>query len=264
MAWDRQPQGVPHSHADVVVPLLPPPPLRVLEIGCGPEGGFVPALLARGDEAVGVDPRAPDGPAYRQVALEDLDDPGPLDAVVAGVSLHHVADLGAVLDRVAGWLAPGGTFVVLEWAWERFDEVAARWCFARLPDDPAPEATPAEHRHGHDHGSHGDHGHDHGSHGDHGHGQREPGNWLRHHRDEWQRSGLAWDDYLQGWAGQELHRGSAMLAALDARFTHDRLVDVPYFFADLPGTGAADEQAALDAGRLPPSAFVWRGRPRTG
>jgi hypothetical protein len=42
---------------------VPSAPARVLEIGCGPLGGFVPALLAGGYEAVGVDPEAPDGPA---------------------------------------------------------------------------------------------------------------------------------------------------------------------------------------------------------
>lgn len=262
MPRDRQPQGVPHSHADVVVPLLPPPPLRVVEIGCGPEGGFVPTLLARGDAAVGVDPQAPDGPAYRRVPIEDLDDPGPLDAVVAGVSLHHVADLGAVLDRVAAWLSPGGTFVVLEWAWERFDEVAARWTFDRLPDAPTPtDVHPAPADGGHGHGEHGHGGH--GGGGD-GEGGQEPGGWLRRHREGWRRSGVGWEAYLEGWAGRDLHRGSAILAALDARFRCDHLVDVPYFFADLQGTSAADEQAALDTGGLPPSAFLWRGRPRTG
>jgi len=42
---------------------LPPAPAGVLEVGCGPLGGFVPALLGGGYEAVGVDPEAPEGPA---------------------------------------------------------------------------------------------------------------------------------------------------------------------------------------------------------
>ena len=36
---------------------LPPAPARVLEIGCGPEGGFVPAMREHGYDAVGVDSR---------------------------------------------------------------------------------------------------------------------------------------------------------------------------------------------------------------
>jgi hypothetical protein len=33
-------------------------------------------------------------------------------------------------------LVPGGVLVVVEWAWERFDEATARWCFARLTPQP--------------------------------------------------------------------------------------------------------------------------------
>ena len=50
---------------------LPAPPVRVLEIGCGPLGGFVPMLQASGYEATGIDPEAPAGAAFRQVGFED-------------------------------------------------------------------------------------------------------------------------------------------------------------------------------------------------
>jgi hypothetical protein len=55
-----------------------------------------------------------------------------VECVMACTSLHHVADLDDVLDRVGAVLVPGGAVVVVEWAWERFDEATARWCFARL------------------------------------------------------------------------------------------------------------------------------------
>jgi len=48
--------------------------------------------------------------------------------VVACTSLHHVIDLNEVRDLVGGgtlWgaaLVPSGALVVVEWAWERFDE----------------------------------------------------------------------------------------------------------------------------------------------
>ena len=51
---------------------LPEAPARVLELGCGPLGGFVPALLARGYEACGVDRNAPAGAAYEQVDFERM------------------------------------------------------------------------------------------------------------------------------------------------------------------------------------------------
>ena len=50
---------------------LPAPPVRVLEIGCGPLGGFVPMLQASGYEATGIDPEAPAGAAFRRVGFED-------------------------------------------------------------------------------------------------------------------------------------------------------------------------------------------------
>jgi len=40
----------------------------VVDIGCGPLGGFVPMLRAKGYDAVGIDPRAPEEPHYRRVA----------------------------------------------------------------------------------------------------------------------------------------------------------------------------------------------------
>jgi SAM-dependent methyltransferase len=92
-----------------------------------------------GYQATGVDPEAPPGPSYRQVLFEHYAVPGPLDAIVACTSLHHVANLSAMLDLVTQALVPGGRAVIVEWARERFDEATARWCFARLPgpdDDP--------------------------------------------------------------------------------------------------------------------------------
>lgn len=56
-----------------VVDALPAAPARVVEIGCGSEGGFVPRLRADGYDAVGVDPEAPAGPErYHRVEFERL------------------------------------------------------------------------------------------------------------------------------------------------------------------------------------------------
>jgi len=48
---------------------LPAAPARVLEIGCGPLGGFVPALRETGYDAVGIDPQAPHGPGYQRIEV---------------------------------------------------------------------------------------------------------------------------------------------------------------------------------------------------
>ena len=80
---------------------LPAPPAAVVEIGCGPLGGFVPMLRSAGYDASGIDPEAPEGPWYHRVEFEQHEMPGPAAAVVACTSLHHVADVGEVL-RLAG------------------------------------------------------------------------------------------------------------------------------------------------------------------
>ena len=61
-------------------------PQRVLDIGCGPLGGFVPMLRREGHDAVGVDPRASDGPHYPRTVFERFDPPQEFDVVVASTS----------------------------------------------------------------------------------------------------------------------------------------------------------------------------------
>src|SRR5246500_1495640 len=120
---------------------LPPPPARVIELGCGPAGGHGPALIQAGYDATGVDPEAPEGPGYVRAAFEEYRPPGPADAVVASVSLHHVGDPGVALDHVAQVLRPAGVLVVVEWISEGFDEATAQWCFGhRLRDQAEPGA----------------------------------------------------------------------------------------------------------------------------
>ena len=51
-----------------VLSALPPPPARVLEVGCG-AGELAFAIDAAGYDVVAVDPRAPAGPIFRQTTL---------------------------------------------------------------------------------------------------------------------------------------------------------------------------------------------------
>jgi ubiquinone/menaquinone biosynthesis C-methylase UbiE len=98
-----------------------------LEIGCG-TGELALALAARGHDVVAVDPGAPEGAIFRRTTIEELDDSGPFDAVVASFSLHHVTDLGHVLDKVAALLATQGVVIVDEFGWDLLDEkTAARY-----------------------------------------------------------------------------------------------------------------------------------------
>jgi SAM-dependent methyltransferase len=208
---------------------LPSAPARVLEIGCGPLGGFVPELLGAGHDAVGVDPEAPDEPGYHWIQFERYQSPQPVDCVVACTSLHHVGDLDSVLDQVGAVMVPNGAVVVVEWAWERFDEATARWCFARLAP-PNPGSEPA---------------------------------WLHRRREDWATAGQPWDACCRAWATQEgLHTGQAIIRALDARFDRRLCAYGPYFFADLLDTTEADEQAAIDAGQIQATGIRYAGTRR--
>ncbi len=202
---------------------LPPAPARVLEIGCGTLGGFVPMLLAAGFDAAGVDREAPAEAHYVRAELERAELPERVDAVVASLSLHHVAEPGAAVDRIVALLPPGGVVVVLEWAWERFDEATARWCFERL-------------------------------------GSADTPNWLHRRRDAWRDSGRAWPDYLAEWAAREgVHRADDVVRLLDARLRRRLLAYGPYFFPDLADTSESEEQATIDAGRITATRVQWVG-----
>jgi SAM-dependent methyltransferase len=107
---------------------LPPPPASVLEVGCG-DGDLARELDAAGYDVVAIDPEAPSGPIFRAVKLEDFDGSGPYDRVVASLSLHHIHDLGAAVDKIATLLEPGGLLVLNEWDRERFQGRTARWYF---------------------------------------------------------------------------------------------------------------------------------------
>jgi hypothetical protein len=96
----------------------------VLEVGCGYEGGVARELAASGYDVLAIDPEAPEGPLYRQITVEELDDPGPFDAAVAGRVLHHVHPLGPALDKLAG-LAP--LLILDEFAWNHMDEPTVNW-----------------------------------------------------------------------------------------------------------------------------------------
>ncbi|MBA2698663.1 MAG: methyltransferase domain-containing protein [Nocardioidaceae bacterium] len=207
---------------------LPAAPSPVLEIGCGPSGGFVPALEGAGYLAVGVDPEAPEGSAYRRTEFERYEVAEPVDAIIACTSLHHVAELEGVVNKICAALATSGVLIVVEWAWERFDEDTANWCFDRLP------GTGGEH------------------------------DWLRHHRDEWRASRAPWGSYLHRWArDHRLHSGQDVILGLENRFDTQLLTTGTYVFPELAGTTALDEQAAIDAGQIQATGIRYVGSLRS-
>src|SRR5215212_5286075 len=118
------------SLTNFVLRYLPPPPARVLEIGCGPVGDLAYAIAAARYEIVAVDPMAPEGPLFRRIPFEDFTEPGSFDAVVASLSMHHIADLTRSTAAIVGLLVPGGRFILEEWDRDcLLDDVTARWYF---------------------------------------------------------------------------------------------------------------------------------------
>lgn len=209
------------------------PPARVLEVGCG-EGELASALARAGHYVTAIDPRAPEGPIFRRLKIEEFSAPEPFDYVVASLSLHHVEDLGRALDKVADSLRAGGTLIVVEFAWDRFDDATARWVLERLP-------AVASSSEGH--------------------------SWLRHCCRTWARESAGGEvqvpaaSYFAGWASEEqLHSSRRMRVELGRRFVERRFAWVPYLYPDLDdGTSEADEGAAIEAGVINATGFRYVG-----
>lgn len=100
-----------------VMDALPPPPARVLDVGCG-EGTMAFALMAQGYDLKGVDL---DGSMVARARERGVDAfagdaqagfPGGelFDAVISNAALHWMPDQEAVVRNVAAVLTPGGVF----------------------------------------------------------------------------------------------------------------------------------------------------------
>lgn len=214
----------------LVRPHLPPAPATVVDVGCGPFGGIVAALVGDGYDASGVDPGAPSGPRFRPEPFAEADVPTGIDAITASLSLHHVTDVEEAAARAAEVLAPDGTIVVLEMDWPAFDDTAAEWCFARLP---APDTG-------------------------------VPAGWLASQRENWMATDVSWSEYRTDWATEHgLHPWDRVRAALDAHFECVETTPIPYYFSQLvDGVTPEAELAAVEARELPAAAFRYVGRPR--
>ena len=93
--------------------LLGPPDGKLVDVGAG-RGRFVATARAAGWDARGIEPSArTDAPHVERVAVEDAEvAPGSLAAVSVWHVLEHLEDPRAALERVRGWLRPGGIVIV--------------------------------------------------------------------------------------------------------------------------------------------------------
>jgi SAM-dependent methyltransferase len=121
-------RGALLMEAGAIFLLLPPPPCRVLECGCG--AGWLTWMLAKsGYRAVGQDVNAdaielaranpmfhtlPQPPEFLRADYEDMPFAEEFDAVVFFDSLHHALDLPAVVRRAFHALKPNGVMVASE------------------------------------------------------------------------------------------------------------------------------------------------------
>ena len=119
IAWARRPGHDSYwlFHREIFLSSLPPPPARVVDVGCG-EGRVDRDLKAIGYEVVGVDGSPtmiaaareadPDGEyLVADAATLPLPD-GSADVVVAFMSPHDMDDLDGALREMARVLVPGG------------------------------------------------------------------------------------------------------------------------------------------------------------
>lgn len=109
----------------------------MLDVGCG-DGALVERLRALGFDAIGIDTRESATPHCSQVSIEDYVADEPFDAVVARLSLHHTAHLGAVFERMRALLIDGGTFVMQEFSWAALSPQMVSWVRSHA-DGPGPE-----------------------------------------------------------------------------------------------------------------------------
>ncbi|WP_020473005.1 class I SAM-dependent methyltransferase [Zavarzinella formosa] len=109
-----------------VFAILPPPPAKVLECGCG-VGWLTRMLYMRGYDCVGVDvsdeaiklaqplAESSGGAMNFQVAnVENLPFTEEFDAVIYFDALHHCIDEGAAIKAAFNALKPGGMFIASE------------------------------------------------------------------------------------------------------------------------------------------------------
>lgn len=148
---------------DVLREILPPAPVRLLDLGAGDGRLAALAMEARPtlEHVVLVDRSAPmlerarrrfAGDARVEVRSGELEEPiGPLgtfDVVVSGLAIHHLHDPAKrrLYGQVAQQLEPGGLFANLEVVASATPELHATFLRAigRAADDPDDRLAPAE------------------------------------------------------------------------------------------------------------------------
>src|SRR2546421_485475 len=115
-----------HGTLDFVQQHLPQAPGRLLEVGCG--SGELSALLQKaGHHVIALDSDAAMIEQARQLGIDarvavwpDFEE-ARFDAILFTRSLHHITDLPGAVSQAHRLLAPGGTLLVEDFAYETID-----------------------------------------------------------------------------------------------------------------------------------------------
>ncbi|MBB1059130.1 class I SAM-dependent methyltransferase [Marilutibacter spongiae] len=93
---------------------LPPTPGRLLDVGCG-NGAFLSRAADAGWTVEGIEPDPQAAAVARrtgfnvwEASLEDVSPTQPFDRITLSHVLEHLHEPGAALQRMRGWLKPGG------------------------------------------------------------------------------------------------------------------------------------------------------------
>ena len=114
---------------------LPPPPLRILDVGCG-HGLIASRLQGLGYDLVAIDESAESVQQTRALGVEAsvavwpafTDEP--FDVVLWARSLHHIQPLAEAVTQAYRLLSPHGLVIVEEFAWAEIDRVTAEWFYS--------------------------------------------------------------------------------------------------------------------------------------
>jgi SAM-dependent methyltransferase len=116
---------------------LPPPPARILEVGCG-DGALAVRLQTLGYRLVAIDASAKAiaraterGLDARVVQWPDFEE-APFDVVMFTRSLHHIRSLDQAVARAKHLLKEQGRVVVEDFAFSEIAPLAAEWLYQIL------------------------------------------------------------------------------------------------------------------------------------
>lgn len=117
--------------------ILPRPPLRILDVGCG-YGEITLALKEAGYDLVAIDHNEERVHQARRLGVHATCEnflkynEGPFDAIYFGRSFHHIHPIDEAIAHIKTLVRKNGMFILEEFAWENVDAFSAEWFFRHM------------------------------------------------------------------------------------------------------------------------------------